>query len=55
LAHSLGLDVLAEGVETELQLSFLGSAGCPVFQGYLFSRPLPQTAFELYVLHGSQA
>jgi diguanylate cyclase (GGDEF)-like protein/PAS domain S-box-containing protein len=55
LAHSLGLDVLAEGVETELQLSFLGSAGCSLFQGYLFSRPIPQNAFELYVLQGSQA
>jgi EAL domain-containing protein (putative c-di-GMP-specific phosphodiesterase class I) len=41
LAHSLGLDVLAEGVETDAQLAMLADLGCSKFQGYLFSRPLP--------------
>jgi len=39
LASGLGLDVVAEGVETEAQLQYLKSVGCPLFQGYLFSRP----------------
>jgi len=41
LAHSLGLDVVAEGVETEGQHAFLLRNGCKRFQGYLFSRPKP--------------
>ena len=41
LAHKLGLDVVAEGVETEAQLKFLLSVGCEKIQGYLISRPLP--------------
>ncbi|MCC6544572.1 MAG: EAL domain-containing protein [Nitrospirae bacterium] len=41
LSHSLDLNVVAEGVETEQQLTFLKSRGCDVAQGYLLSRPLP--------------
>jgi len=41
LAHALGLQVVAEGVENDVQREFLASHGCDVLQGYLFSRPLP--------------
>jgi diguanylate cyclase (GGDEF)-like protein/PAS domain S-box-containing protein len=41
LARNLGLQCLAEGVETEEQLAFLISRGCPLGQGYLFGRPTP--------------
>jgi diguanylate cyclase (GGDEF)-like protein/PAS domain S-box-containing protein len=41
LAHKLGLEVIAEGVETEAQLKFLISIGCEKIQGYLLSKPLP--------------
>jgi diguanylate cyclase (GGDEF)-like protein len=40
LAHRLGLETLAEGVETDEQLSELKAAGCNLIQGFLFSRPL---------------
>ena len=41
MAHSLKLDVIAEGVETKEQLGILKSQGCDIMQGYLFSKPIP--------------
>ena len=41
MSHSLGLRVLAEGVETEGQLAFLRDRGCDEYQGFLFSRAVP--------------
>lgn len=48
LAHSLGLDVIAEGVETSVQRDFLATVGCYAYQGYYFSRPLTLEAFEVF-------
>jgi EAL domain-containing protein (putative c-di-GMP-specific phosphodiesterase class I) len=41
LAHNLGINALAEGIETETQLAFLVERECRFGQGFLFSRPLP--------------
>ena len=41
MAHSFGMSVIAEGVETMEQLEFLRTLGCEEFQGYLFSKPVP--------------
>ncbi|HRZ05933.1 MAG TPA: EAL domain-containing protein, partial [Candidatus Competibacteraceae bacterium] len=45
MGHTLGLDVLAEGVETSEQLTFLQLKGCDQYQGYLTSPPVPAEAF----------
>jgi diguanylate cyclase (GGDEF)-like protein/PAS domain S-box-containing protein len=45
LGHALGVNVVAEGVETAEQLEYLMSVGCDVLQGFLFSKPLPTEAF----------
>ncbi len=45
MAKHLDLKVVAEGVETEYELNFLQEKGCSIFQGYLFSKPLPNDRF----------
>jgi diguanylate cyclase (GGDEF)-like protein/PAS domain S-box-containing protein len=47
LAQSMGLAVIAEGVETEAQRDFLATNGCTAYQGYLFGRPMPVEDFLL--------
>jgi diguanylate cyclase (GGDEF)-like protein/PAS domain S-box-containing protein len=49
MAHKLGIQVIAEGVETEQQRELLKGIGCDYAQGYWFSKPLPAEAFEKYL------
>jgi len=50
IAHNLGMDVVAEGVETNQQLSFLSGLRCEQLQGYLYSKPLATEQFQKYLL-----
>jgi len=52
MARELGLDVVAEGIETEAQLAYLRDAKCPTVQGFLLGRPM--TVLELVEKYGSQ-
>ncbi|WP_020676472.1 EAL domain-containing protein [Geopsychrobacter electrodiphilus] len=45
MAHHLGLRVIAEGVETDFEFDFLNQRNCRGYQGYYFSRPIPEAAF----------
>jgi diguanylate cyclase (GGDEF)-like protein/PAS domain S-box-containing protein len=49
MADALDMDVVAEGVETEQQFAFLHRNGCNLFQGYLYSRPVPADAFDAFM------
>ncbi|MCR2807020.1 putative bifunctional diguanylate cyclase/phosphodiesterase [Paenibacillus soyae] len=49
LAHSMGLKVVAEGIETEEERSFFEELNCDELQGYYFSKPLPRERLELYI------
>ncbi|MGH9456180.1 MAG: putative bifunctional diguanylate cyclase/phosphodiesterase [Thermoanaerobaculia bacterium] len=51
MAHSMSLQVMAEGVETLSQLDFLRANECDKLQGFLFSRPLPADSFDRYMTH----
>ena len=55
LAHSIGMSVVAEGVETEAQRAMLSSLGCDSFQGYLCSRPVPASVFIATMLRINSA
>ncbi len=50
LGHSLGLEIVAEGVENEGQWRALEALGCELFQGYLFSRPLDARSLDSYLV-----
>ena len=54
MAVSLGLEVIAEGVEHEDQLALIVQQGCHLYQGYLYSKPLPLPAFRALLEHARQ-
>ena len=54
LGHSLGLPMVAEGVENDFQLDFLRRAGCTEVQGYLIGRPAPIEAYRALLLGGGE-
>ena len=49
MAHELGIQVVAEGVETEQQRDLLLAAGCDYAQGYWFARPMSAPDFEVFL------
>lgn len=55
MTKNLGMEIIAEGVETETQRAFLERHDCPVCQGYLFGKPVPLTEFEQLLTRQSNA
>ena len=53
MAHSLNLEIVAEGVETPEQLNFLKDNGCEFAQGFLFTKPLPANGFMELLRQGA--
>ena len=51
MIHRLGMKMIAEGVETDVQARFLQSQGCSEMQGYLFYKPMPVTDFEAILIN----
>ncbi|EML0289473.1 bacteriohemerythrin [Vibrio cholerae] len=49
MSEALGLYAIAEGVETEKQRAFLENEGCRVYQGFLYSKPIPIEDFEVFI------
>ena len=54
MAHKLGLQVIAEGVETAVQRDLLAAVGCDYVQGFLFSKPLPPQEFEALLINDAR-
>ena len=52
MAHNLGLEVIAEGVETEQELDYLSSRGCKIYQGFRFSKPVVAETFTKMLKSG---
>ncbi|HSM97892.1 MAG TPA: EAL domain-containing protein [Gallionella sp.] len=52
MANNLGMEVIAEGVETDAQRAFLEHAGCMAYQGYLYGSPVPLEVFEEMLRQG---
>ena len=46
MAHEMGIHIVAEGVETEVQADFLKKSHCDYIQGYYYYRPIPQEEFR---------
>jgi EAL domain-containing protein (putative c-di-GMP-specific phosphodiesterase class I) len=53
MADNLGMEVIAEGVETQAQRDFLAGAGCRLYQGYWFGKPVPLDEFEALLGHAA--
>ncbi|OQY18539.1 MAG: hypothetical protein B6I36_06760, partial [Desulfobacteraceae bacterium 4572_35.1] len=49
MGHGLGLSIVAEGIETELQRQYLVQLRCEEAQGYLFSKPIPASEFAVFL------
>jgi EAL domain-containing protein (putative c-di-GMP-specific phosphodiesterase class I) len=52
MAHDIGLQCIAEGVETEDQLEIMRQYGCRYVQGYIFDKPMPVEDFEKKLREG---
>ncbi len=55
MARHLGLQTVAEGVETAQELEFLAAKGCTIYQGFYFARPMPADAIAQRLLEGRES